>query len=571
MSRRQILWLTAIVCALSRLAAVARSLWDWDELQFCLAMRDFDITLHHPHPPGFPVYIGAAKLIRLFVDSDFRALQAINIIASMLVFPAVYLLAREIGMRFETALVAGVLFAFFPNVWFYGGTAFSDVPSVVLVVFAVVFLLRGRESRRDYWTGTLLLALAIGMRPQNLLVGLFPGILAMRRRPFRDSVVALLIGVIVVGAAFGAAIHATGAFEAFRKSIREHNDYIWRVDSFLNPDRPPLWRIADRFFLKQYQSPVLSFVLSIFVIISLAGAIRARDRNILYAALTFGPFAIMAWVMLDRFSINRFSIGYAPMFALLAADGMRRVAAERPVRELVLGGVVAAGAALWAFPAFHDVRSSVSPPVKAVEAAKTAIDPAQHQLFAGYSMTPFLDYLAPGLPYLRMLDDRGLPITPAPHPYLIAEVTDTTPEGALFIRERGRLWNIARRHYFEVLFQPLRNAAAFGEGWFPPEREGIVEWRWIAPRALARLPPTPSQKMLLRLDFVVPAEVLQHHPTLSILLNGRLVGTVAITGPFNIREYEVRGSTDPSTLELRVDKSFQGRSLRVRMLSWGPG
>jgi 4-amino-4-deoxy-L-arabinose transferase-like glycosyltransferase len=170
--------LVAIVCAVSRFAAMARSLWDWDEALFCLGMTEYDVTSHHPHPPGFPVYIGLAKAARLIVDSDFHAFQALNLLAGALLFPAAYLLAREFGMRFETSLVAGALLAFFPNVWFFGGTAFSDVPSIVLVMFAATFLLRGRTSRRDYFIGTILLALAIGIRPQNLLIGLYPGIAA---------------------------------------------------------------------------------------------------------------------------------------------------------------------------------------------------------------------------------------------------------------------------------------------------------------------------------------------------------------------------------------------------------
>ncbi|MDQ3282974.1 MAG: hypothetical protein M3Q69_16355, partial [Acidobacteriota bacterium] len=139
---RAILIGVAAVCAASRFLALARSLWDWDEALFVLGLRDYDITLHHPHPPGFPVYIAAAKLLQLAGVPDFRALQAINVLAGMLVFPAVYLFARQLRFRFTLSVIAGALFAFLPNVWFFGGGAFSDVPSIVLVLFAVTMLLR---------------------------------------------------------------------------------------------------------------------------------------------------------------------------------------------------------------------------------------------------------------------------------------------------------------------------------------------------------------------------------------------------------------------------------------------
>src|SRR5436190_1257236 len=124
---RTIVWIVAAVCALTRFLAMARTLWWWDEALFCLGVRSYDVTQHHPHPPGFPVYVGAAKLLRLVTGSDFHALQAINVIAGMLLFPVLFLLAREIGFRFPTATIAAALCAFFPNVWFFGGTALSDV------------------------------------------------------------------------------------------------------------------------------------------------------------------------------------------------------------------------------------------------------------------------------------------------------------------------------------------------------------------------------------------------------------------------------------------------------------
>ena len=138
--QRLAFWALASICAATRFLAMARSLWDWDEALFCLGMRSYDVTSHHPHPPGFPVYIALGRIVRTVIPSDFRALQAVNLVAGMLVFPAIFLLARELRFRFVTAAVAGALCAFFPNVWFFGGGAFSDIPSLVLVVF------RGRVS-----------------------------------------------------------------------------------------------------------------------------------------------------------------------------------------------------------------------------------------------------------------------------------------------------------------------------------------------------------------------------------------------------------------------------------------
>ena len=60
-----------------------------------------------------------------------------------------------------------------------------------------------------------------------------------------------------------------------------------------------------------------------------------------------------------------------------------------------------------------------------------------------------------------MIDDRAMPLDRArAAPWLLAEITRPTPEGFVFRRERGNLWNIARRHYFEIKLAAAARAAA---------------------------------------------------------------------------------------------------------------
>ncbi len=567
-------------------------MWDWDEALFCLGMQRYDVTMHHPHPPGFPVYIAMGKLLRLVTPSDFRALQAVNLIAGALAFPAVFLLARALRLRFETSVIAGVLFVFFPNVWFFGGTAFSDVPSIVLVVFAVVFLLRGRDSTRDYLLGTLLLALAIGMRPQNLLVGLFPGIYATMRRSWRDIAIAFLIGVAVVGIAYGGAIYATGNLHDYVNTIRAHSDYITRIDSFRSPDRPALWRLFDRFFIKQYEQPFLGMLTSLFVAISIGGAVVSvaatsvaptsvaagfsRRRGLLWNFLIFAPFAISAWLMLDRFSVNRFSIGYAPMFAIFAADGIARASRGSRTAESAIAALLVVGFIAWTAPALTPVRRDVAPSVRAVEAAIRTVNPAAAHLYVGYSMTPFIEYRAPSFLITRVMDDRAIPLTPAARGVLLAEVSEPQPGGTLFTRDRDRLWDIARRHYFEVVLRPMTSVARFGAGWYGAEEQGMDEWRWMSRSSVTTLPPRTGETVL-RLNFAIPGDLVAKQPEITVTLNGHTLERFRATSPDVSRDYHVTALDGPNVMTLASDQTTKeagsGRELglRVRFISWGPG
>jgi dolichyl-phosphate-mannose-protein mannosyltransferase len=572
--QRTIALIVAVVCAATRFLALARSLWDWDEALFVLGMRHYDVAQHQPHPPGFPIYIAMGRMMRLVVGDDFRALQTVNIIAAVLLFPALFRLARELRLTFRTSVIAATLFAFFPNVWFFGGGAFSDIPSVVLVLFAVTLLFRGVRSRNAYWAGTLLLALAIGIRPQNLLLGLFPGICATRKRRPMEIVVALLIGVIVVGSAFGGAVAASGSSESYFRVVREHSEYISRVDSWRSPVRPPMWRLFDRFFIKQYQSPPLSILTTLFVIASVVGSIRERYRPMLFNVLTFAPFAIVAWAMLDRFSISRFSIGYQAMFALLAADGIRRVAKRY---DAAVAAALAAAFIAYALPALTPVRNEIAPSVLAARAVAQHVDPRQDQLFVGHTMSKFLDLFAPGFPYTKVLDDRALPLAARPRAWLLAEITDTPETGFVFERRRGHLWNIARRHYFEIKLEPLVRRPRFLTGWYGPESMDIDEWRWMNGRSVTLLPPARGETML-RMHVGVPGETMPKNPRITVKLNGRVVDQFRTRDGYIERDYRVQPALRnlPNVLELSIDRTARlpddtrELGLRLRYLGWGP-
>lgn len=530
--QRTILLCVAAVCAATRFLAVARSPWDWDELLFCHALRDYDVARHHPHPPGFPLFIGLAKLVRLFVDSDFRALQAIAVVASLLVFPAVYYFARTIGLRFETAVSAGVLCAFFPTVWFFGGTAFTDVPSMVLVTFAAALFLRNR-----YWSGTVLLALAIGIRPQNLLIGLVPGLLATRKRKWWEVLLALLLGIVIVAAIYGAAMQATGV-ERFREAFRAQSDYVLHNDSFLNPERPALFNLIERFFLKPYGPTYLSILLSILMVIGLF----ARSRPGLVAMATFGPFALFAWLMLDRFQVTRYAIAYAPMLAVLAAIGIATVARKY---EPAVSAAVALVLIVWTVPALTRVRTQLSPAVAAIEELRRTKPPS---LFVGHSMMVFVDYYLPGTKYERVIDFRGLPVRWEGEPWLLADTTSR-------LKEHDRLWSILRRQYFAAQLAPVRDLPRFADGW--------DEQRVMRSRSTTILPKR-SGEQLLRLDLHTPAGV---RATLTVTLNGRRLDTIALDGgTFLNRDYRVQPA-ERNVLELIVTPACD---IRLEALSWGP-
>ena len=538
-AERATLWLTALAVAVTRWPALSRTMWDWDEALFALAVRDYDVRFYHPHPPGFPLFIGLAKLIPL---DDLHALQAIAFAASLFVFPAAYFLARALGTPHFTAMAAGLLLSFMPNVWFYGGTALSDVPSMGLSLLATTLLLRmegGRPARPPL--AGIALGIAAGFRPQSLLMAVFPLLRARRRA----AIAAVLIAAAILIACYGAAAMASGGWAAYRETLAAHERYIRETDSFLSPIRPPLPRVVDDFFFWPYRAPAINIAITLLVL----AALWRRTRSTLLALAIFGPFCLFAWLYLDFHSVSRFSIAYMPLYALLAADGLE---VARKARALVLAGLLAL-MIVWTWPALRIVHRTASPPVAASEWIHAKLPPSTSIVYVDERLGPHADLLLHG--YTR------LPADPFPiatmHERARAVLWSEGPGAIVFRRDEARLGMIARNRYFETSVTPLPRVV-FADGWYGEEGPVLTPWRWMAPRSRAILPAASG----LSLRLGVPERAI-----VTVYADGRLLeridapaGTLERTwetGPVRELVLEtsrvVRAPNDTRELGLRLD------------------
>jgi hypothetical protein len=528
------------LAAATRLLAVSRSLWDWDEALFVLGVRGYDVAQHHPHPPGYPLFIAAAKLVHVIVADEFRALQVVVILAAMALFPALFALARELRFPFPVAAGAAALCTFFPNVWYYGGTALSDIPSLVLVLTAAALLLRGCRDPRAYVLGAVVLGAAAGVRPQNLLVGFAPAVIATfcRRKELRSILAALALGTLILAASYAGAALASSSWRDYLDASAAQSRYIHDVDSFHNPARPPLRELTRGIFVEPMHAGRFDFVLAALAAVGFLLAVRRPGA--LVALAMFVPIQLFTWLMLDMSNFSRYSVAFLPMYALFIAAAfvwMRTWAA-------IPYALIAAQLIVWTLPALNEVRRTDSPVVVAMNSVRSA-----GVVYVQGGVAPFASALLPQERLVFVEKETELPMTGAP---FLCEGSTIAQDARVFRRSRqGHLATFVRKHFFEVAVVPAARAHVFGDGWYGQETDGELAWNWMKGRATMLLPPAgPRARLTLR--FHVPASA----PTLTVMMNG-VSHTIRCTSPdmTAVWDFDVHANA-PNELTLEIAPVF---------------
>jgi hypothetical protein len=580
LTRRQ-RWIVAALTAaiaLTRLYALSRSLWDWDEALFSAGVRAYDVTQHHPHPPGFPLFMLAAKLVHLLVRDEFRSVQAVTLLGAIGLFPALFFLARALRWPFAVAAGGAALYAFFPAVWIFGGTGFSDIPSTTLVLIACTLFLRDKVI-----AGAIVLGIATGFRSQNLLIGCAPALWATWRC-FREQgtgdreqvtrpvtrhlfpvplLTAISLGAIIVLASYaGAAYASADPPRGYLGAMANLRKYVHDVDSVFNPAREPLRALLFDYFVHPIRSGRFDYVVDALAAIGFLANVRRFGAWM--ALAMFVPFQLFGWLMLDPMSVSRYGTAWLPAYALFAAAGAHVVSVFWIDAAIV--AALVARLAWWTLPAVQIVRNTDSPPASAMQ--EIVREHPAKPVYVHRSMSPFADVDLSGT--VDILHEKDLPFGDNLY------VCECVRPGRVYQRPLGTLWHVVRRRYFAVTLTTLDRIWRFGDGWHDEEGEGALSFRWMAGRSVTVLPPA-GPRARLALTFSIPTPLVAQQPLLTVTLNGRLLDRVRCTAETASKTWDVDADGNaPNELVLSIDRVIKppgdARELGLRLdaYSWTP-
>jgi len=200
----------AAAAVVTRLPFAARRLWDHDSVQFALGVERYDLAAHHPHPPGYPLYIAVLKALAALGVDALHGMVALSIVAAALgaalIVPLTARLASPSaagpGQGLAAGALAAALYVFNPLLWFYGELPLVYAVEGGMAVALAYAALRMADGRACFLAGCAAFALAGGVRPSTLAL-LLPLFLLGAWHAWRRGT---SLGTLAAGAALGAAL-----------------------------------------------------------------------------------------------------------------------------------------------------------------------------------------------------------------------------------------------------------------------------------------------------------------------------------------------------------------------------
>jgi len=157
-----------LLVAVTRVFSASRLLHKWDSVQFALALSDYDIARHQPHPPGYPGYVALGWIARRFVPDDNAAFVIVGVLSSAVLAIAVHHIGRAlIGRR--GGFFAGILASLNPLVWYFSSIALAYMAGVTVATLAVWAALEAR-GRMKWFIPVLAAAASVIWLPVGILV-----------------------------------------------------------------------------------------------------------------------------------------------------------------------------------------------------------------------------------------------------------------------------------------------------------------------------------------------------------------------------------------------------------------
>ena len=505
------------------------TLWEFDEPLFMSAIERYEPLVHHPPPPGYPLFIGVGHLVNAVTHDPFFTLVGLSAVSSVVGFLFLFLTFKNLGGDWRAGLVGAALFYLSPAMLVHSTLPISDPPGLMMlsVTLWLASLCRLAPSTQTMVLFAAFASMTVGMRPQLSIAVLpmffFVVLFWMRTGRYRFFAVAVFTVASLIW--LWPLVSAVGGVEPWLRWEADQASYFAEHDADVSRTGRSAAAILLRFVAHPWGPKFLSFPLLLVAGVGVLALVKSRNRLALLMAALSGPYLVFCLFMMDPADGARYALPSVLGFAFLAAMGLMAIANRvrfRPLSLLVAAGF-AAGFGWYVAPLIALRASQPSPPVQAAEFARRSFPPETVIL-----------YELPLMPHARrLLDDfRTMPIDKG-----LAQFVDHVDVPLVLFSDGGTEYRqgttfqwpftdaygkLTRNHYRVVSLIPVPATQRYRpvSGVYPMERNiRGEEWRWLEPDAELILPDLGSGQV--QITLAIPPTFPHSRTSVEFIVNGR--------------------------------------------------
>ncbi|MCX7896125.1 MAG: hypothetical protein N2447_09280, partial [Thermoanaerobaculum sp.] len=412
--------------ALWLVVPLPRTPMEWDEVLFARALVKLDVVQHSPHPPGYPVYVAAGKLLKALGIPPVHASQLVSVAGLILALTSLSAWLRSLGIPPWPRLWTWLAVLFTPCVIFAANVGLSDMFAGGLAVFAwhLLWQVHQHPTPGRAVAAGIVTALALGARPQELLLLLVPGTWFVVRGMVRRQwawVWFLAAGLVATVSVWLPLMWLTG-WERYWQAFWKLHRWMQEFEGHTRwPHMPWLWFPQD-WLLRPVGGPMLGAFFWLGVIVATAALWRSGRRWVLGAWAAGGSYLFLAPFFMTAEAAVRYAL---PGFLLLASLWGGLVLRWPRLGWLPVAGWVLA-ACFWVLPALTLRAAEPSPVWAALEMARDRVPTAPVWVASGLTPHAEVIFAWDQRRFQPVALERGLP-----------------PRGFLVVCDRwvrGRVW-----------------------------------------------------------------------------------------------------------------------------------
>lgn len=150
----------------TRLPLMPHHLYSFDSVNMALALDDFDPARHQPQSPGYPLFVGEARIVYRLLQTPERTFAALRILITGFAVALLYLLGKRMFSA-SVGAIAAILFFVNPVLWFSSLTSPLRPHLALVSILVAYFCWRSYcGESRYFYAASLALGLGGGFRPE---------------------------------------------------------------------------------------------------------------------------------------------------------------------------------------------------------------------------------------------------------------------------------------------------------------------------------------------------------------------------------------------------------------------